>query len=514
MKFSDLLKVLGREWGGQVLQPTLASDPLLTGISEDSRKTLPGHVFIARTGTKTSGTQFIPDALAKGALAIVTDQPLETPLPAHIAFAQVDNANRATALFAHALADWPARNIKMLAVTGTKGKTTVAYLLRSVLNAASQKCGYKCGMVGTVEIDDGSTPVPADMTTPSSIDLVALFTRMKTHRVTHCVMEVSSHALHQSRIAGLDFSVAIFTNLTGDHLDYHKTMDEYAAAKAILFQNLSPQAVAVINVDDPYAAVMKKECRAGIVTYGLADSSSAPPPTWSAAIENMTSDSMRLRITAPGELLGPNHTYTLNTPLVGRHNAYNLLSVLASTRACTILAPQAIKSLSTAIGAPGRLQRVDLHRPLPFQVFVDYAHTHDSLQNVLTALRATMNPIGKLLCLFGCGGDRDRTKRPKMARVAQSLADLIIVTSDNPRTENPTDIINEILLGFEGNVAAQVTVEPDRHLAILHAIQQAQPHDVVLIAGKGHENYQILGTTKHHFDDVEEAAAALIARAL
>jgi UDP-N-acetylmuramoyl-L-alanyl-D-glutamate--2,6-diaminopimelate ligase len=323
-------------------------------------------------------------------------------------------------------------------------------------------------------------------------------------------MEVSSHALHQDRVAGVEFSVGIFTNLTGDHLDYHKTMDEYAAAKAMLFEGLSDRATAVVNVDDAWTERMLRACARGagqVVTFGI-EGVTLPGAQWTGTIEEMKSDQMRLRVR------GPDVDRLLVTPLVGRHNAYNLLSVISAAQAAGVQTDAILSSLGRAIGAPGRLQRVALNgSPLPFQVFVDYAHTHDALENVLKALRATMGR-GRLLCVFGCGGDRDRTKRPKMGRVAETLADRVFVTSDNPRTEDPGFILGEICTGFTAGWKQdqKVTVEPDRRAAIRAAIDAAGEGDVVLIAGKGHENYQIIGTAKHHFDDVEEAAAALASR--
>ena len=333
---------------------------------------------------------------------------------------------------------------------------------------------------------------------------------MKKNGVTHCVMEVSSHALHQQRVAGIDWAVAIFTNLTGDHLDYHKTMDRYGAAKAMLFEGLGSGAVGVINVDDKYAGRMAEGCRGNVVGYGVAAAGEARPVPvggWLGTIESMRSDGMTLAARAcAGE------TIAIKTPLVGRHNAYNLMSVVAAARGLGIDAATIVRALDGNVGAPGRLEPVvpaGIKRDdMAFQVFVDYAHTHDALENVLKALRGTMGK-GRLICLFGCGGDRDRTKRPKMAAVAERLADEVIVTSDNPRTEDPAAIIEEVKKGFSADVNGKVRIEADRRAAIGLAIGAAKKGDVVLIAGKGHEDYQIVGTVKHHFDDVEEAVKAM-----
>jgi UDP-N-acetylmuramoyl-L-alanyl-D-glutamate--2,6-diaminopimelate ligase len=523
----------------------VAGNPEIVRVCEDSRQVRAGDLFVARSGTKANGAQFAAEAVAKGAVAVVGDAALE--LLETVAFAQVGNVNLALALLAHELAGNPTRGMKMIGVTGTKGKTTVAYLMRSVLKAA----GFKVGMIGTVEIDDGEKVVPAEMTTPGVVELAALFGRMRANGVTHCVMEVSSHALHQQRVAGIDFDVAIFTNLTGDHLDYHKTMEEYAAAKAILFEGLKEGAVAVVNGDDKWAEQVVRGCKGRVVHYGVEGRSA-----WRARIQGMTISGTEVDLSSVcGE------SQKLYSPLVGKHNVYNSLGVVIAARALGIPMSVVVDGLDQMEGVPGRLERVAIGGVDPtgnlFQVFVDYAHTHDALENVLTALRATMGPSkssngvangmlsdrserfvgsrghgsaaehgtrppyggttnasttnGRLICVFGCGGDRDRTKRLKMGAVAERLEDVVIVTSDNPRTEEPGAIIEEICAGFSAGWkdAGKITVEPDRRAAIRIAIDRADAGDVVLIAGKGHENYQIIGTTKHHFDDVEEAMTAL-----
>jgi UDP-N-acetylmuramoyl-L-alanyl-D-glutamate--2,6-diaminopimelate ligase len=458
-------------------------------------------LFVARGGTRAAGRAFIPDALEKGAVGVIAEDPVD--VPAGVAFARVDNAALAGALLAHEIAGNPTAGMQMIGVTGTKGKTTVAYLLRSVLKGA----GHVVGMVGTVEIDDGAVVKPAEMTTPGSGELVELFSRMKANGVTHCVMEVSSHALHQERVAGIDFAAGIFTNLTGDHLDYHKTMEDYAGAKALLFEGLTRRATAVVNGDDAWVERMVRGCQGKVVSYGIEKPGfTGAAENWVGRIERIASDEMML------DVRGPRYERMLKTQLVGRHNAYNLLATISAVAALGEDLAGAMRVLEGAAGAPGRLQRVHLNgEALPFQVFVDYAHTHDALENVLRALRATMKNGGRLLCVFGCGGDRDRTKRPKMGRIAEALADRVFVTSDNPRTEEPGAILDEICTGFSAGwrEGTKIKVEADRRAAIRMAVEAAAPGDVVLIAGKGHENYQIIGTAKHHFDDVEEAGKVL-----
>jgi UDP-N-acetylmuramoyl-L-alanyl-D-glutamate--2,6-diaminopimelate ligase len=560
MKFSALMERV-KGCGVMVEEVCVGSgeDPEVRGICEDSRKVKAGDVFVARGGTKVDGAKFVADAVAKGAVAVVGENgKLKIENSKNVAWAAVGDVNLACALMAHEVAGNPTCGIKMIGVTGTKGKTTVAYLLRSVLKAA----GFKVGMIGTVEIDDGEKTVPAEMTTPGSVELVGLFSRMKANGVTHCVMEVSSHALHQHRVGGIDWAVAIFTNLTGDHLDYHGTMEEYAAAKAMMFAGLKEGAVAVVNGDDKWVGKMVEGCKAHVVSFRVPEEQWDPGPAkkidlgivsiglggrkppkdlpvgqWEARIEEMSPGYMSVWI------VGHELRTQLPSLLIGRHNASNLVATIAACRELGVDPVVIWRALKYAQGAPGRLQRVFTEDGLGprIDVFVDYAHTHDALENVLTALRATMgksglppedgttNPPkggtpngaanGRLICMFGCGGDRDRTKRPKMGAIAERLADVVIVTNDNPRTESPAAIIEEICAGFSAEVRkalavgggqdARVTIEPDRRAAIKKAIGMAWAGDVVLLAGKGHENYQIVGTTKQHFDDVEEAEAAL-----
>lgn len=497
MKFSELISILSDVSGVRA-----ASDPSIARVVEDSRLVAPGDLFIARGGTKVSGATFAADAAAKGAAAVVSDESID--LPANVAFARAQNASLAMSKLAHHLAGNPAASLHTLMVTGTKGKSTIVYLLRSILNAANQKCG----LIGTVQLDDGKTIVDSNMTTPGPVELADLYARMKANGCKTVAMETSSHALHQDRVAGIDVAVGMFTNLTGDHLDYHKTMDDYAAAKALLFERLAPSATAVINADDTYAPRMARDCKAKIVRYGVAGREHTGPLDWEANIAEMTSFGMTLAIRGPG---GVKITY--KSPLVGRHNAYNTLCAMAATYALGVPIETIVRGLDAMPGVPGRLEPVipagTDRAHMPFQVLVDYAHTHDSLENVLTAVRATMPREGKLICVFGCGGDRDRTKRPKMAAVAEKLADRVIVTSDNPRTEDPNFIIDEIKAGFSQAANERVTIQADRRAAIQTAITEAKKGDVVLIAGKGHEKYQIVGKTKHHFDDVEEAINAL-----
>jgi UDP-N-acetylmuramoyl-L-alanyl-D-glutamate--2,6-diaminopimelate ligase len=465
----------------------------VTGIQEDSRLLQAGNVFVARGGTKTDGARYLEQAANRGAIAVVCAAPVAgCPLPQVV----VADPGLASAILANAFFENPGSRVNVIGVTGTNGKTTTTYLLRHVLNHFN----IRCGMMGTVEIDDGKDRYPAHMTTPGPIDVAQTLSKMRDRGCRACAMETSSHALHQSRVAGVSFSGAVFTNLTGDHLDYHHTMENYAAAKARLFTSLSEDAVAAVNAADEWTPRIIRDCQARIMRYGFG-------PTADYRARDVA-------ITTSGS------TFILHTPdgraqidlkLIGKHNIENALA------AATILGEvfhlnvhQLAVGLKNAPGAPGRLQAVRTGQP--FAVLVDYAHTDDALRNVLTSLRPLSK--GRLRVVFGCGGDRDRTKRPRMARVAEELADVLYITSDNPRTEDPRAILDEIVAGLTTEVRRPVFVDLDRRTAIERALQDAEPGDVVLIAGKGHEDYQIIGDTKHHFDDVEECERVLVGKAL
>lgn len=473
------------------LKPGDFPDLDIRSVCEDSRTVQPGDLFVARPGTKVDGARFLEDARQRGAVAAIVSAPAaDCPLPQVI----VEDVNRTASVAANALYNFPSRGVRVVGITGTNGKTTTAYLLRHILTQA----GVRCGLIGTIEIDDGKDCREAAMTTPSAIDVASLLARMRDNRCGACAMEVSSHALDQQRTAGVNFAGAAFTNLTGDHLDYHRTMDQYAAAKARLFESLDETAVAAVNAGSSWMPRMLQECRARIIRFGFADS-----------VDYRARD---YAVTAAGTnfvLVTPDGRSEVNMQLIGKHNIENALAAAAlAGEAFGLGVHQIASALRDAPGAPGRLQPVRCGQP--FAVLVDYAHTDDALENVLTALRPLTR--GKLRVLFGCGGDRDRTKRPRMARTAQKLADAVYVTSDNPRTEHPAAIIDQIVAGFVPGSDAEIVVEPDRRPAIERILADAEPGDVVLLAGKGHENYQIIGTEKRHFDDAEEANAFLRAQ--
>ena len=465
----------------------------IAGVREDSRQVVRGDLFVARPGAHTDGLRFVADAKARGAVAVVS----QTPLPkghGGIGMPQVvvADAGAAASVLANLFHGNPAEKVRSLAVTGTNGKTTTTYLIRHLL---AKVASVRCGMIGTVEIDDGRTRREATMTTPAATDIADLLAAMRDKGCRACAMETSSHALDQGRVAGVPFAGAAFTNLTGDHLDYHKTMENYAAAKARLFASLHPSSVALVNAADKWYPRMLAECQARVIRFGF-----------SKGVDYAARDA---DYTAQGTtfvLHTPDGKADVAMPLVGKHNVENALAAAALVgEVFGLSVGQLAAGLKDAHGAPGRLQAVRAGQP--FAVLVDYAHSDDALENVLSSLRPLTH--GKLRVVFGCGGDRDRTKRPRMARTAEKWADALYVTSDNPRTEEPQAILTEIVAGLTPDGARRAVVEVDRHKAIELALFEAQPQDVVLIAGKGHENYQIIGDEKHHFDDVEEADRVL-----
>jgi UDP-N-acetylmuramoyl-L-alanyl-D-glutamate--2,6-diaminopimelate ligase len=483
LRLHSLLRQSGIEFN--LLAPT---DVTVGGVTDDSRRVRPGDLFVARPGAATDGSAFARDAVTRGAAAIVSQQTIDG---LNVPVVVTPDAAAATSHLACAFAGDPSATVKVLAVTGTNGKTTTAYLIRHILNHVQQTCG----MVGTVQIDDGQRQIEAAMTTPGACEVAELLARMKANGCRACAIEASSHALAQSRLAGVKLAGAAFTNLTLDHLDYHKTMTEYATAKARLFAQLPAGGVAAINADDRHHTRMIERCDGRIVTFGMRESADY------RAVD--------IAATAAGTsfiLHSPDGQTEIHLRLIGRHNVENALAALTlCCEAMGVSIHQAAAALRTAEGAPGRLQAVRAGQP--FAVLVDYAHTDDALQNVLTALRPLVR--GRLRLVFGCGGDRDASKRPRMARIAQQHADCVYLTSDNPRTEDPQSILGDVVAGFSLENTKPITVQPDRRAAIEQAIAEAEAGDLVLIAGKGHENCQILGKTKHHFDDVEEATRAI-----
>lgn len=448
-----------------------------------------GSCFIAVPGPKADGHQYIAQAARAGAAAILCEN--AAAVPQGVAFATLASTAQDVGPIAQAFFNWPSRQLKLIGVTGTKGKTTFTYLVRHIL----ARGGIDAGLIGTIAYEYAGQRIAADNTTPGPVALAELMSQMVAAGLMYAVMEVSSHALHQHRTGGLSFAAAAFTNLTGDHLDYHGTMDAYLDAKALLFSGLAPSATAVINRDDPSWAKLAAATRGRIALYAV-----EPGRQIDADIV-----ARHVHVSARGtrfELSLHGRTASVETNLIGRHNVANCLAAAGACAAMGLELETIADALNLPVQVPGRCQRVCGGGD--FEVFVDYAHTDDSLDNTLSALRPLT--AGKLIVLFGCGGDRDRTKRPRMARVAQRLADRIVLTQDNPRTENPQQILADILAGFDTAGQAKLAVRPDRREAIRLAISEARRGDVVVLAGKGHENYQIIGMQKHHFDDSEVAA--------
>ena len=486
MQLSELLNAAG------VNVLSRGDDVRVARVVADSRQVEPDGCFVAIRGPVADGHDYIPAALAAGASSVVCDAAYDGPLPA--AFAKVADTRLVVGPLAQALVGWPARRLTLLAVTGTNGKTTVAHLVRHIFGTL----GRSTGMIGTIGHDVGGATVEAANTTPGPVELADLMGRMVQAGCTAAVMEVSSHALDQRRTCGLDFAAAAFTNLTGDHLDYHGTFERYTQAKARLFADLTPAATAVLNGDDPAFATMAAATAARVETYGL-------------GVETQADLVARIdMIDATGSRFGILHdglSATVRTNLIGRHNIANMLAATGLCLAAGEDLGAIADALSRPIAVPGRLQAVPTGGP--FQVVVDYAHTDDAIANALDALPVTE---GRLIVLFGCGGDRDRTKRPRVARAVAQRADRIVLTQDNPRTEDPQQILDDILAGFDDAARAKLVVEPDRREAIRLAIEAAGAGDVVVLAGKGHETYQIVGTTKHPFDDAQVAREVLAGR--
>lgn len=487
MRFSELLTSSGLDVQNR------RGDAELSRVTDDSRTCGEGDCFVAVRGTAVDGHRFIPDAVAAGASAIVLEDESLAPTGEDApAVAVVKKTRRAAGPLAQAMFGWPARKLTCIGVTGTNGKTTVAHLIRSILTA----CGHDVGLLGTIQYETGGRVAPAATTTPGAIELAEMCAEMVASGRTHLVMEVSSHALHQWRTSGIDFAAGVFTNLTGDHLDYHATMKRYLAAKRRLFKHLSPNATAVINRDDPAGEEMIRATTAKTLTFGL-----NPLADLRARIGAIDASGMRF------ELVGEDGEVPVSVGLIGRHNVYNVLAAAGACQAVGLDPRQIADALGRVPPIPGRLERVPCEAG--FDVFVDYAHTDDALSNVLNAVRPIVRK--RLVVIFGCGGDRDRTKRPRMAGVAEQLADAIVVTSDNPRSEKPGAIIEEILAGLSDLGRSKTRVEPDRRAAIRLAIRSAEPGDVILIAGKGHETYQIIGQQRSEFDDAAVAAEEISA---
>jgi len=472
----------------QVIGPL---DRAVESIAYDSRRVQRNGLFVALRGEKNDGHEFIGQAIENGASVIVAEREEKNPRATCLL---VENTRTALADLAATFYGLPARRLKLAAVTGTNGKTTTTFLIKHIC----EKAGLRCGLIGTVRYEIGERVLPAPRTTPESLDLQELLAQMANAGCRAAAMEVSSHALAQERIRGLEWEVAVFTNLTQDHLDYHGTMENYFESKAKLFTQLAQQQkkrkpVAVVNMDDRYGEQLldRIDKKISVVTFGM-----GVRADFRAANYRMEFGGTSYQLDARGK------SYLVRVPLIGRFNVANSMAALAAANALGLNLREAVLSLGKSPQVPGRLEMVPAKRQ--FQVFVDYAHTPDALLNVLKTLRQ-LEP-GRLIVVFGCGGDRDRQKRPLMGRVADQNADYSIITSDNPRKEDPNAIISEIEKGFGSDRYEKVA---ERAEAIARAIALAQPRDIILIAGKGHETYQEFADHTVPFDDIQVARRAI-----
>jgi UDP-N-acetylmuramoyl-L-alanyl-D-glutamate--2,6-diaminopimelate ligase len=463
----------------------------VNAVSHDSRSLAPGALFVAIRGLAADGNQFVDAALRKGAAAVAS----EAPPRSGVHWLQVKDAREALALLSAAVLGEPAAALELIGVTGTNGKTTTSYLIDSVLRAA----GHRVGLIGTVQYRIGDRLVESVRTTPESSDLQRLFYEMREASCRYAVLEVSSHSLALKRVHGCAFRAAVFTNLTRDHLDFHGDMAGYFAAKRLLFESLlRSDGHAVINLDDDHAPALRAVARGRVLTYGLRPTADITAEGLSLSLEGT-----RFRARTPiGDL-------DVETPLVGLFNVQNVLAALATGIALRLEAKALLRGIAALRGVPGRMERVAAGQD--FAIIVDYAHTDDALRKLLETVRG-LKPR-RLITVFGCGGDRDRSKRPLMGAVAARLSDVVVVTSDNPRSEPPEAIIDEILRGMNGGKQAERHVIADRREAIARAIELARPGDAVVLAGKGHETYQVLRDRTVPFDDRQVAREALAAHA-
>ena len=465
------------------LQPqrvTGNTDIEITGIQFDSRRVSEGNLFVATRGTAVDGHSFIPQCIEKGVAAVVCEE-LPLQQAEGVTYIEVKNSQEALGLLASRWYGEPSKQLTLVGVTGTNGKTTIATLLYKLFS----KLGYPCGLLSTVCNYVTDRAVPATHTTPDPLELNALLSEMADAGCEYCFMEVSSHAVSQDRVAALKFRGGIFSNLTHDHLDYHKTFDNYRDCKKAFFDALPKDAFALVNIDDANGEVMVQNCKAHIYRYSckkMAD--------FRCRLLEETMDGMQLVMDG----------VQVWTRFIGAHNAYNLLAVYSAAILLGANKEETLTLLSAMKAVDGRLEYIKGGNNIT--AVVDYAHTPDALENVLKTLKEAAK--GEfLICVFGCGGDRDRTKRPEMGQIAAKYADRVVVTSDNPRTEQPEEIIQEIRAGMDTAARAKSVFITDRAEAIRSAILFAPEGAVILVAGKGHEDYQIIGTTKHHFDDKE-----------
>ncbi len=460
----------------------------VSDIVYDSRKVKKNSVFVAIKGFKTDGHKFLQDAINKGAIAVVVNDSNAIPdeFIAHFQIAKivVQDSRIALAELSKGLYKNPTSKLKLIGITGTNGKTTSTFILRNIL----QNAGFKTGIVGTIANYIGDDKVDSKLTTPESNDLNNLFFNMIQAGCSYGIMEVSSHSLVLNRVYGLDFSAAVFSNITSDHLDFHQSFEEYLKAKKILFDGLKSNSFAIINSDDTHFSDLIKDCQAKVVTYGVSNNSDY-------RIQNISYDLNGTDFT----ITTNNIDYKIHTSLIGTFNAYNAASAFTAAHSLGIETDNIIEGIKTSPQVPGRFEVIGTGRK---KVIVDYSHTADSLEKALLAVKEIVKNKNQIVTVFGCGGDRDKTKRPLMGKVASDLSDKVFVTSDNPRTENPFEIIEDIKKGINRK---NYEVEENREEAIAKAIRTSEVNAVILIAGKGHENYQEINGIRNHFSDKEIA---------
>jgi UDP-N-acetylmuramoyl-L-alanyl-D-glutamate--2,6-diaminopimelate ligase len=489
MNFLELL------YGAEVLSQS--GNPGISGLEYDSRRIKPGDLFIAMRGESSDGNRFIDQAIAAGAVAVVSDSAIEKPREG-VAWAHVPHGRRALARLSANFYKKPAERLAVTGITGTNGKSTTAFLLESILAAA----GRKSALIGTIEYHVAGKILAAPHTTPEALELDRILGEALGQGATETVMEVSSQALEQQRVYGIPFDVAVFTNLTRDHLDYHHTMEEYFSSKQVLFEGCGTEAprAAVLNTDDEYGQRLmgiSKKRSSEVLTYGLAKGD------FHAGKVEITSRGTRFNLITPKE------TIPVFSALIGKVNVYNTLAAAAAAYLRNCAAEVIAQGVAVLARVPGRFERVDCQQP--FTVVVDYAHTDDALRNLTGLARDFVQQAGqkgRVITVFGCGGDRDRTKRPLMGEAAGRGSDFVVLTSDNPRSEDPLAIINDAMVGLQRS-GAKYKTEPDRKAAITLAVGEANPGDIVLIAGKGHEKVQLTRDESIPFDDVEVAQKVL-----
>ncbi len=473
-------------------------DVIISSLQYDSRRVKRGDMFVAIRGQAYDGHKFIQDAIHNGAKAVVLENDNALPdsffMHAGVIKIVVSNARKALAEISANYFNHPSSQLTIVGVTGTNGKTTTTHIIKSILEEYEKKSSdsKKVGLIGTIENKIGNEVLESQLTTPESLELNGLLLKVIDKGGSSAVMEVSSHALHQYRVHGINFSAAVFTNLTQDHLDYHRTMEKYFKAKRILFDNLNESAIAISNTDNQYGLRILESCCAKKITYGINSDAT------------VKAKNVNLGISATSfSVIYGREKFQVVTPLIGKFNVYNILAAVATAIGLGIDSVAIQTALKNLLPVRGRFERIE--SPEGWTSIVDYAHTPDALVKCLLAVRNILSADdsrkGKIITVFGAGGDRDKTKRPKMGKIAADLSDTVIITSDNPRTENPYQIIMDIAFGIDKNTG--FLQEIDRRRAIEKAIGMAQKGDVILIAGKGHEEYQIIGVEKIHFSDAE-----------